>query len=127
MSNFPTLTEMGINNPAEIEHYSLSSNNNVDVLRIIYKRSKGSFLPTSKRFEFGRSSRTIMADSGSQTSEIVHDISPFLRKAIEELDQLIDAKKSNVEQAKLIKVEMQRLHQEFSSRMSHIESLIDKL
>ena len=127
MSSFPTLSEMGITNPGEIERYSLNTINQVDVLRIIYKRQKGSFLPTSKRFEFGRSSKTIMADSGTQTTDIVHDISPFLLKALHELDQLIDTKKSNIEHAKLVKEELQRLHQEMSSRLSYIESLIDDM
>ena len=127
MSRFPTLSEMGIANPGEIERYSLNTINHVDVLRIIYKRHKNSFLPTSKRFEFGRSSKTIMADSGTQTTDIVHDISPFLLKALHELDQLIDTKKSNVEHAKLVKEELQRLHQEMSSRLSYIESLIDDM
>jgi hypothetical protein len=127
MANYPTLSEMGINNPGEIERYSHSTTNHVDVLRITYKRKKGSLLPTSKRFEFGRASKTVMADSGTQTTEIIHDISPFLHKAIKELDQLIDAKQSNIEHAKLVKEEMQRLHQELSSRMTYIESLIDEM
>ena len=127
MSKFPNLFEMGISNPGEIERYSLSTTNHVDILRIIYKRKKGSLLPTSKRFEFGRSSKTIMTDSGTQTTTIVHDISPFLHKAVQELDQLIDAKKSNIEHAKLVKEELQRLHQEMTSRMSYIESLIDDM
>ena len=106
---------------------SLSTTNNDDHLRIIYKRKKGSLLPTSKRFEFGRASRTVVTDSGTQATEIVHDISPFLHKALQELDHLIDAKKSNIEQAKLIKVEMQRLQQDLTSRMDYIESLIDQM
>ena len=127
MSNFPTLSEMGIKNPGEIERYSLSTTNHVDVLRLIYKRKKGSFLPTSKRFEFGRSSRTVMADSGTQTTEIVHDISPFLQKAIGELDEIINAKKSHIEHAKLVKEELQQLHHEMANRLSYIESLIDEM
>jgi len=127
MANYPTLSEMGINNPGEIEHYSLSTTNNIDHLRVIYKRKKGSLLPTSKRFEFGRASRTVMTDSGTQATEIVHDISPFLQKALQELDQLVDAKKSNLEQVKLVKQEIQRLHQEIDSRMAYIESLIDQV
>jgi len=127
MANFPALSEMGINNPGEIEHYSLSTTNNIDHLRVIYKRKKGSLLPTSKRFEFGRASRTVMTDSGTQATEIVHDISPFLQKALQELDHLIDAKKSNIEQVKLVKQEIQRLHQEIDSRMAYIESLIDEI
>jgi hypothetical protein len=127
MSTFPTLTEMGINNPGEIERYSLNTTNNIDVLRIVYKRHKGSFLPTSKRFEFGRSIKTVMADSGTQKSAIVHVISPFLQKAMKELDGIISAKKSNIEQAKLVKQELQRLHQDMASRLIYIESLIDEL
>ncbi|MCP4491368.1 MAG: DUF3461 family protein [Gammaproteobacteria bacterium] len=127
MSSYPTLSEMGINNPGEIDRYSLNTVNHVDVLRVIYRRKKGSLLPASKRFEFGRSSKTIMADSGTQKSEIVHEISPFVRKAIHELNQIINSKKSNVEHARLVKEELQRLHQEMASRLEYIESLIDEM
>jgi hypothetical protein len=74
MSNFPTLTEMGINNPGEIERYSHSTTDHVDVLRVIYRRKKGSLLPTSKRFEFGRSSKTVMAEAapGLQKSYTIY-------------------------------------------------------
>jgi hypothetical protein len=127
MSEFPTLSEMGIANPGEIDRYSLSTTNHIDVLRIFYKRKKGSFLPTSKRFEFGRSLKTVMVDGGTRTTDIVHEISPFLQKALQELDRLIDVKKSNIEHAVLVKHELQRLHQEMSSQMSYIESLIDDM
>ena len=127
MSSYPTLTEMGINNPGEIERYSLNTINHVDIIRVIYKRKKGSLLPTSKRFEFGRSSKTVVSDSGTQQTEIVHEISPFVRKAIQELDQIIDSRKSNIEHAKLVKEELHRLHQEMSSRLEYIDSLIDEM
>jgi len=68
-----------------------------------------------------------MADSGTQTAEIVHDISPFLLKAVQELDKLLDAKMSNIEHAKLVKDEIRRLHQELTSSMAYIESLIDEM
>ena len=127
MSEYPTLSEMGINNPGEIERYSLNTTNNIDVLRVIYKRKKGSFLPTSKRFEFGRATRSVVADSGTEKTEMLHPISPFLQKAIKELDGLISSKKSNIEHAKLVKQELQRLHQDMASRLVYIESLIDEM
>ncbi len=127
MSKFPTLSEMGINNPGEIERYSLNTTNNIDVLRIIYKRKKGSFLPTSKRFEFGRSRKSIVADSGTAKTENLHVISPFLQKAIKELDGIISAKKSDIEYAKLVKQELQQLHNDMASRLVYIESLIDQM
>jgi len=127
MSNYPTLTEMGINNPGEIERYSLNTVNHIDIIRIIYKRKKGSLLPTSKRFEFGRSSKTVMSDSGTQQTEVVHEISPFVQNAIKELDQILEMKKSNIEHAKLVKEELHRLHQEMASRLEYIDSLIDEM
>ena len=127
MSKYKTLTEMGINNPGEVERYSLNTTNNIDVLRIIYKRKKGSFLPTSKRFEFGRSEKIIVSDSGSGRTENLHVISPFLQKAMNELDSIIITKKSTIEHAKLVKQELQRLHQDMTSRLVYIESLIDEM
>ncbi len=63
MPTYPTLTEMGINNPGEIERFSLNTVNNTDILRIVYKRKKGSLLPASKRFRFGRATKTIITDN----------------------------------------------------------------
>ena len=48
-ATYPTLTEMGINNPGEIERFSLNTIDNIDIIRIVYKRKKGSLLPASKR------------------------------------------------------------------------------
>ena len=118
---------MGINNPGEIVRYSLNTVNNIDIIRIIHKRQKGSLRPASKRFEFGRATKTIMADSGTQKSEIVHEISPFVLKAVNELDGILASKQSTVEHVKLVKDELKRLHQEMESRLTYIESLIDDM
>lgn len=125
MPTYPTLTEMGINNPGEIERFSLNTVNNTDILRIVYKRKKGSLLPASKRFRFGRATKTIITDSGTRKTEVVHEISPFVLKAVTELEQIIKSKGSTVVQAKLLKEEVQRLHEEVVSRLAYIESLID--
>lgn len=127
MPAFPTLTEMGISNPGEIERFSLNTVNNIDILRIVYKRKKGSLLPASKRFRFGRAAKTVIADSGTRKTEVVHEISPFVQKAVRELEQIIDAKGATVIQAKLIKEEVRRLHEEVASRLAYIDSLIDDM
>lgn len=124
---YPTLTEMGINNPGEIERFSLNTINNTDILRIVYKRKKGSLLPASKRFRFGRAAKTVIADSGTRKTEVVYEISPFVQKAVRELEQLLDAKGESVVQAQLIKEEVRRLHEEVASRLAYIESLLDDL
>ena len=127
MKSYPTLTEMGVNNPEQIVRFSLTTSDKTDYLRIIYRRKKGSLLPGSKRFEFGRSSKTIVTDSGSRKTHIVHEISPFVQRAISELEDIVNSKKSSIEHAAVIKDELQRLHQEMSSRLTYIESLIDDM
>lgn len=127
MKSYPTLTEMGVNNPEQIERFSLSTSNQTDYLRIIYRRKKGSFLPASKRFEFGRSKNTVVTDSGTQKTHIVYEISPFVQRAFAELEDIVNSKKVNVEHATIVKDELQRLHQEMTSRLAYIESLIDDM
>ena len=39
-SNYPSLKEMGIKNPKEISRYSLQTVNDVDILRVVYKRKR---------------------------------------------------------------------------------------
>lgn len=127
MKSYPTLSEMGINNPEQIERFSLTTSSQTDYLRIIYRRKKGSFLPGSKRFEFGRASKTIVTDSGSRKTQVVYEISPFVQKAIGELEHIVNSKKTTVENAAVVKDELKRLHQEMTSRLAYIESLIDDM
>ncbi len=127
MATYPTLTKMGINNPGEIERFSLNTINNIDIIRIVYKRKKGSLLPASKRFRFGRASRAVIADSGTRKTEVIHEISPFVQKAVQELEQIVGVKGTATEHAKLIKEEVRRLHEEVASRLAYIESLIDDM
>ena len=127
MKSYPTLTEMGINNPDQIVRFSLSTSNKTDYLRIIYRRKKGSLLPASKRFEFGRASKTVVTDSGSQRSQVVHEISPFVQRAVAELEDLVNNKKASAENAAVVKDELQRLQQEMTNRIAYIESLIDDM
>jgi hypothetical protein len=127
MKSYPTLSEMGINNPEQIERFSLTTSSQTDYLRIIYRRKKGSLLPGSKRFEFGRASKTIVTDSGSRKTQVVYEISPFVQKAIGELEHIVNSKKTTVENAAVVKDELKRLHQEMTSRLAYIESLIDDM
>ena len=89
---YPALAEMGIIRFHEISHYSLRQDgNDKDVLRVNYKRAKGSLLPYSRKYKFGRSLKTVIADGGTVRMETTYEISPFLLKAVSELDELVDA------------------------------------
>ena len=52
--SFPTLYELGITNPMQIDDYYVTMINHVEVLRIVYDRPKDSFLTSSKTYKFPR-------------------------------------------------------------------------
>jgi hypothetical protein len=127
MANYPALTEMGVNNPENIERYSMQTIKNVDILRIVYKRKKGSLLHTSKKFRFGRAQRMVLVDGGSQKTEIIHEVSPFVIKVTDELRALVKTKHSRVEQKDIILDELRRLEEETNTRIAYLKGLIEKL
>lgn len=90
VTHYAALEEMGIIRFHEISNYSLRQDGaDKDVLRVIYKRAKGSLLPHSRKYKFGRSMRTVIADGGTARMEHTYEISPFLLKAVSELDRLV--------------------------------------
>ncbi len=127
MSEYPTLHEMGISSPETIDRYSLQTVNNMDILRIVYKKQKGSILPDSKRFRFPRTEKMTHGDGSTNDSHIYSEISPVVHKAMAELDQIVKAKRNRSNQLALIKEEIQRLQEETSGRIAYIESLVSEL
>ncbi|MFT6301023.1 MAG: hypothetical protein ACJAY2_000200 [Pseudomonadales bacterium] len=85
---------MGIKRFHEISHYSLRQDGaKKDVLRVNYKRAKGSWLPYSRKYQFGRALKTVVADGGTARLESSYEISPFLLKAVVELEKLVEQNK----------------------------------
>jgi len=128
MPEYKTLGEMKIRNPREIARYSVQTlehpDDHTDVLRIVYKRKKGSLLPESKRFRFPRIKKTAVEDSGTRKMDIRWEVSPFLQKAVSELDQILSTDLSKKETIKTILEEMRLLEDEAAHRIDYIRSLI---
>ena len=124
---YPTLNEMGVSNPEEIGRYTLHQVGNVDHLCIVYNRKKNSFLPVTKRFKFGRSEKLVMVDSGTQKTEVVHEISPFLTKAMAELDTILKRKRSRKVLLKDIEEEISRIEEEMHAHIASLRSMIERL
>ena len=124
---YPALAEMGIINPEDISRYSLQYINNIDVLRIVYKRKKGSLLPASKKFRFGRSKKMIVKDSGTNQTEVIYEISPFVSKVTDELHKIVTSTQTCQEQKEVILDEIHRLEEETHTRITYLKTLINKL
>jgi hypothetical protein len=126
MASYPALIEMGISNPEDIERYSLQTNNNVDVLRIVYKRKKGDLLHSSKKFRFGRAQKMVVTDAGQNKTAVVHEISPFVIKVTDELRRVVNTKHTREEQMEIIREELNRLSEETNTRIAYIKTLVAK-
>jgi hypothetical protein len=93
--NTPTLKDMGINNPDQITRYeTYQKSPRKDILKIVYKRKKGSLLPVRRVYEFGRALQTNVSDSGQPRYEGTYEVSPSYLSAITELDRLLSQRNS---------------------------------
>ncbi|TXH68974.1 MAG: DUF3461 family protein [Thiothrix sp.] len=127
-TQYPNLAQMGVQNPQDIIGYTLSHiAPATDVLKIKYQRPKGSLLPVTRSYNIGRAVQTRMIDSGTATTSEIHEISPVLSKAIQELDLIVDAKTSKDELKKHILAEMERVELEFVAEMRALRQLMTKL
>lgn len=127
MAKYPNLESLGITDPEDIDRYSLQTVNNVDVLRIVYRRQKGEILSESKKFRFGRAERYTRSDTGSQTPEIYYEVSPAVSNLMQELDRIVTRKHSREHRLEIIEEELRRLEEENNHRIAYIRKLIGEL
>ncbi len=127
MSDNTALTEMDVKNPDEITHYILRQEGHDDTLKIFYRRQTGSFLPSSRKYKFGRSAKTIRVDGGKKQFEEVYEISPFLLRAVSELDAIVDEHKNETDQKKRLLKEIEYLEKTLASKLSDLRDQISKL
>ncbi len=128
MSDFPALSEMGVKGFSEIKRYSvMQDQKDRDVLRISYKRKKGSMLPKRKTFRFGRSSKMVN-DSTAPSGHIeIYEISPFLQKVMLELDSIIGTSISDKDKIEALISQVNQLEKEAMFITSEMKSILKDL
>ncbi len=128
MSQYSTLSSMGVQNPMQIIGYTLTQPRpDTDVLRIRYERPKGSFLPVVRSYTFGRSQRTQVSNGALSQAELVYEVSPVLSKAILELDSIVQSKQDRSELKIQILGEIERLQEEFNAELDSLKQLVNRL
>jgi hypothetical protein len=127
MSEYPRLTEMGVQNPQEIEKFAVYTVGNTDVLRIIYDRKPGSLLPVSRRYKFPQVKKSVMVDSGTDKAKMMYESSGAFREALSELERLKTEREKGQDVAALIREEIRHLEEDIALRTQYINSLIDRL
>lgn len=124
MGKYTTLTEMGVTNPKQIGRYTIHIVGNNDVLRIIYCRKKGDFLPVSKTFKFPRLKKSVVVDSGTRKTQVLFENNPIFTNAVSELNEIIDENDNADQLNQILEDEVLQLEAEMNSRISYIKSLI---
>lgn len=127
MSDYPRLSDMGVQNPQEIEKFAVYTVGRTDILRIIYDRKKGSLLPVSRRYKFPQVKKSVMVDSGTRQTDIVYESVPAFREALHELEQLKAARTKGLDLKVLLSEEIKHLEEDIALRTQYIQTLIDKL
>jgi len=127
MSDYPKLTEMGVQHPEEIEKFAVYVVGKTDVLRIIYDRKKGSLLPVSRRYKFPQIKESVLVDSGTRQTETLYKSTPAFREALHELEQLKLDREKGQDVAAMIRAEVKYLEEDIALRTQYIQSLVDKL
>jgi len=127
MSDYPRLTDMGIQHPEEIEKFAVYTVGNTDVLRIIYDRKKGSLLPVSRRYKFPQVKKSVLVDSGTRQTEVLYESTPAFREALHELEQLKSVREKGINLTEMIREELKHLEEDIALRTQYIHSLVDKL
>ena len=122
------LEEMGVHNADQIIGYTLVAiDPETDVIRINYKRPRGSFLPRRRIYEFKRMGHPKKGRTPGDESPIRFEISPLLRRAVDELDALLADQSSKKVSKEAIRAEIQELRAEIDTRLAHIDNLLDAL
>lgn len=124
---YPTLQSMGITSIQDIEKFTLRFEGGHDVLKIYYRREKGSLLPKSKKFKFGRSTKTVLADGGQQTYRQVQEPSLIVLRAMEELEKIVGRQHEvKITKEDLIK-ELDHLEKVVNSKINEIKEKIEAM
>ena len=124
---YDNLKSLGITNPEEIDRYSLRQEANNDILKIYFQKDKGEFFAKSVKFKYPRQRKTVVADGVGQGYKEVQEISPNLRYVIDELDQICQRDRSEVDLKRKILDDLRHLESVVTNKISEIEADLEKL
>lgn len=128
MSDYPALTEMDISGFDEIKRYTvIQDRKDRDILRISYKRKKGSMLPKRKTFRFGRSARMLNDSSAQNGMTESFEISPFLQKVMLELDSIIGTGHEEKDKVKALVEHIDQLEREMMFATAQMREILKDL
>ena len=125
---FPHLTALGIQEPKQIERYSLRQEAHKDVLKIYFRKQKGELFAKSVKFKYPRQVKNVLVDGGSNKYREITEINRNLTLIIDELNTLTKPEKlAKVDTKEKILSDLRHLEKIVSSKIAEIEADLEKL
>ncbi|CAM3577325.1 DUF3461 family protein [Vibrio aquimaris] len=125
---FQHLTALGIQEPKQIERYSLRQEAHKDVLKIYFRKQKGELFAKSVKFKYPRQVKNVLVDGGSNKYKEVTEINRNLTLIIDELNTITKPQKlAKVDTKEKILSDLRHLEKVVSSKIAEIEADLEKL
>ncbi|MEJ1379874.1 MAG: DUF3461 family protein [Candidatus Sedimenticola sp. (ex Thyasira tokunagai)] len=124
---YKTLEEMGVHDIHQIEKYILRQEGDEDILKIYFKRKRGSLFPTSMKFRHGRSKKMVPTERNRNEFKEISEISPTMIKAAQELEQIVDHEESIEDFKKRILSDIDHLENVVQRKLDQLRSDVDQL
>ncbi|MCL9782177.1 DUF3461 family protein [Vibrio sp. S4M6] len=125
---FPNLTGLGIQEPKQIERYSLRQEAHKDILKIYFRKQKGELFAKSVKFKYPRQVKNVLVDSGSHQYKEVTEINRNLTLVIDELNTITKPEKmAQVDVKTKILQDLKHLEKVVACKIAEIESDLEKL
>lgn len=125
---YPNLTGLGINEPTQIERYSLRQEAHKDVLKIYFRKQKGELFAKSVKFKYPRQVKSVLVDGGSHQYKNITEINRNLTLVIDELNKITKPIKTpEIDVKQKILADLHHLEKVVSSKIAEIEADLEKL
>ncbi|QEQ95618.1 DUF3461 family protein [Neptunomonas concharum] len=124
---FPTLIEMGIDEPHDIERYTSRIEGDVDILKIYFHRHQGDWMAKSKKFKFKRMHKNMRVNEGRVPYIATTESSPYFLRAVAELDQLVAEDKSAQTKKQRLLDDIEHLEKVVSRKIEDMRRQIEEL
>lgn len=124
---FEHLNAVGVTDTDKIEKYTLRTEGYDDILKIYYKREKGDLFARSEKFKYPRQQKRVKVDSGTGSYMDTTEISPSLRKLVDELDSIARRVHVETDLKKKILDDLHHLEKVVQNKIEEIEADLKRL
>jgi hypothetical protein len=121
------LQHAGISDPQNIDHYTLRSETDNDILKIYYLKEKGQIFQKSIKLKFPRQLKSVLAESGVNRYVNTSEIDANLVHILAELDELTDKKSAKADTKAKVFADLKHLEKVVMNKIKEIEDDLKKL